>query len=235
MISSIACAECNDPHTAQIVFEDGAYGYFCPDLGFASLAREQLSKVTPDIPCLVDQLADAFDCKRRKAKPVHGETWRIGAVSTDQGDIVLYFQPRLSDEDDSRQLAEALSREVHAPWRLVISAEGQLLILGATTVALSDVVEVSPLDGCLVPLIDPCTLVGVPKGKSSGAPNRYGELLTALIQSRSDSGQNLTGRNEEAKAVLAIFERTYPNQKPPSISRMQDYVTKVRRRSITGQ
>ncbi|WP_072778635.1 hypothetical protein [Marivita hallyeonensis] len=161
-ISAVVCAECSDPHTAQIKFEDSTYGYYCPELCFVELARERMNTVTPNLPFLIGQLADAFDCKRRKATPVYGETWRIGSVSTDQGDIVLCFLPRLSDEDDARQLADALSREVHAPSRLVVSAEGQLPISIAMTVTLNELVEMSPRNGCLIPQFDLCTLGDVP-------------------------------------------------------------------------
>jgi len=38
----------------------------------------------------------------------------------------------------------------------------------------------------------------------------------------------LAGRNEEARAVLSDFKQSNPHMKPPSLSSVQDYVSKVR-------
>lgn len=34
VMQSVNCDECNDPHSAEIVYDAGNYGFHCPDLGF---------------------------------------------------------------------------------------------------------------------------------------------------------------------------------------------------------
>lgn len=182
----------------------------------------------PNLPLLIERLADGFAYKRRKATPLHGQTWRIGAVTTDHGDVVLYFHPRLHSEDDARNLAEALAREMKSPWRLIVTAEGKLPVEQDLIVTLGDLVELNQQDGRLVPAIDLLAALGIPEGKKGGRPNQFGSRLRELIQDRIANGNALPGRNEEAKAVMALLEKENPDNKQPSLSSVKDYVTKVR-------
>lgn len=228
VVSSVVCLDCDQPHDAEVVFVDGRYGYFCPDLGFVPVSRPALQGVTADVPKLIKHLADAFDCKRWKRTPVLNRTWRIGAVDTDHGDVMLYFQPRLRSEEDTRALGAALSNEVRSTWRLIVTAVGTLPVHGAATVLLSDLVDFEVQSGRFVPVAAPCTLVGVPSKNSGGAPNRFGVVLTAIIEDRVKNGLAVTVRNAEAKAVLAQFQKENPDARPPSLSSVKDYVTKFR-------
>jgi len=95
VVQSVVCQDCDDPHDAEVLFEDGKYGYVCPAHGFVSLDRGSVSNIKPDVAKIVSGLADAFGCKRRKTSPVSGTTWRIGVVESLGGDIGLYLHPRL--------------------------------------------------------------------------------------------------------------------------------------------
>jgi hypothetical protein len=127
--------------------------------GYPETRSGDVKAVTPHVPKLIESLADAFQCKRRKAAALHGATWRVGAVETGQGNVTLFFHPSLRDETDLRALGDALSREVRSGWKLIITAEGALPVDGAATVNLGEVVELDDEEGHLVPLSDPCTLV----------------------------------------------------------------------------
>lgn len=228
MMSSVGCTECEEAHDAELVFEEGQYGYFCPSLGFVPVQREDAQAVKPDVAKLIAALAVAFQCKRRKATVLQDSTWRIGAIETVQGDVLLLFHPNLQDETDLRALCDAFSREMRSSWRLIVTAEGAMLVEGATTVNLGELVDLDTSDGSLVPLSDPCSLVGVPKTNPGGAPNRFGPKLTTLIEDRMQKGKALSGRNEEAKAILEHFGQKHPDLTPPSLSTVKDYVSKLR-------
>ncbi|WP_152612219.1 hypothetical protein [Leisingera sp. ANG-S5] len=227
LVTGIACIECGEPHSAEVIFNANEYGYFCPDLGFVRVSRREISGIEPDLPYLVAHLADTFACTRRKDKPIHGNTWRIGAVKTDHGEITVYFHPHLRDERDARALADALSREVASTWRVVVTAGGQLPVSDATTVTLSELVEFSPNEKSFTPMLDLRAIVGVPTSPKTGAPNRFGEKCMALIRSRIASGTALAGRNEEAKAVRAMLQIDQESE-VPSLPTVRAYVTKAR-------
>lgn len=228
IISSVTCAECDVAHDAEIIFESDQYGYFCPELGFVPVARDDIVGLTPSLPSLIERLAEGFTCKRRKATPLHGQTWRIGALESEHGDVMLYFHPRLLSEDDARGLTEALAREMNSPWQLIVTAKGWLPIEQTIVVSLIDLVELDSEDGRLIPKMDLHAALGIPQGKKNGRPNQFGSQLRDLIQDRIINGQALPGRNEEAEAVLELFEKDNLGNKPPSLSSVKDYVTKVR-------
>ncbi|MCP3972375.1 MAG: hypothetical protein GY717_19030 [Rhodobacteraceae bacterium] len=228
VISSAACAECDNPHDAEIVFEGDQYGYFCPELGFVPVPRADVQGVVPDLPNLIERLAIVFDCKRRKTTPLQGRTWRIGAMATDDGDVMLYFHPRLQSNGDVRDLDNALTREVRSRWRLVVTAEGSFPMRDTKFVPLSELVELDPKEGRLTAAADPRIIVDIPQRKAGGAPNRYETRLLPLIQARMQGDLPGLGRNDEAKAILSLFESEYPDIKAPSLPTVRGYVTKVR-------
>ena len=227
VVSSVICMECENAHASQVIFDEGAYGHFCPDSGFVTLERRDIAAVEPELPALIEHLAEAFACTRRKAAPVHGNTWRIGAMKTDHGDITLYFHPRLRDAEDARELSDALSREIASAWRIIVTACGQLPVSGAATLALVELVALSPTGKSLARAVDLQTIAGVPALSKSGAPNRFGEKCLTLIRSRIASGAALPGRNAEAKAVLSLLAQDL-GADAPSLVTVQRYVTEVR-------
>ena len=72
VVQAVACYECEEPHDAEIVFEAGRYGYFCPEIGFVPVEPAMIAGLQPDLPAIVSRLADAFECNRRKTTPLHG-------------------------------------------------------------------------------------------------------------------------------------------------------------------
>ncbi len=110
----------------------------------------------------------------------------------------------------------------------LVTAEGALTAHGAITVSLSELVELDAKDGRLVPRTDLGVLVGVPERKAGAAPNRFGPLITGLIEARINNRQSLPGRNEEAKAVLKAFEHEHPDLNLPSLSSVKSYLSKIR-------
>lgn len=227
VVSSVVCMDCEKAHAAEVVFDEGEYGHCCPNLGFVTLERPDIAAVEPDLPVLIERLAETFACVRRKATPVHSNTWRIGAVKTDHGDITLYFYHRLRDEEDARELADSLSREIASAWRIVVTASGQLPVSGAATLALAELVTLSPSGHSLEPAVDLQAIVGVPASAKTGAPNRFREKCMTLIESRLRTGQAKTGRNEEAKAVHALLNADLGSD-APSLPTVKNYVTKAR-------
>lgn len=228
VVSSLVCTDCDQAHDAEVVFNNGQYGYFCPDLGFVALGRGQVQAVLPDIPTLISGLADAFRCKRRKTSPVNEETWRIGAVDLHQGNATLFFHPRLRDEEDLRAFDVARSRETRSAWCLIVTAEGALTVQGATTIRLDELVELGGGNGALVPLSEIGVLLGIFVKNTGGAPNRFGAPLTAIIEARLRNHQALPGVNEEAKAILLTLKQEQPDLSQPSLSSVKGYLRKIR-------
>lgn len=228
VVQSVVCEECNDPHDAEVVFANGSYGIYCPDAGFAELTAQSIEAIQPDIGRLVADLAGVFDCKRRKSTPVHGETWRIGAIDTPAGDLVLYFHPSLQTEQDVRAVEVALLHEVGAMFRLVITAVGKASVLNAKTVQLADIVEVVSGAANLATIADPRTIAGAPKVPNTGRPSPYAEKLSSLILRRIEDGSALPGLNAEARAIGDLYSAKYKAEQVPSFSATKRHITKLR-------
>lgn len=229
VVSSVVCVDCETAHAAEVIFDEGTYGHVCPSLGFVTLERQDVAAVEPDLCALIEHLAENFASARRKSTPVHGNTWRIGAVKTDHGDITLYFHPRLRDVEDARELADALSREVASAWRIVVTACGQLPVSKATTMALGELVILSPTGKSLDPAVNLRDIVGVPASAKTGAPNRFRERCMTLILSRLTTGQAQAGRNAEAKAVHVLLQADL-GMDAPSLATVKKYVSEARSR-----
>ncbi len=228
MIQSLPCLNCDAPHDADIVYHDGRAGFFCPDTGFVPVSADEIGAVRANVPKIIDGLANAFDCRARKSSPVAGETWRVGKVSREAGDIAIYFHQTMQVERDATDIAAALAQEPGSTYRLILSAAGKLQGAGTVTVSLSDVVELDVFGSRFRSVADLRDLVAAPRKNPGGAPNRYSETLTALIKQRILDSTALDGRNAEARAVLSDFIQSNPRSSPPSLSSVQDYVTKVR-------
>ncbi|WP_108819912.1 hypothetical protein [Pseudovibrio sp. Alg231-02] len=227
-VQSVVCEECDWPHDAELVFDTNRYGYFCPTLGFLEPERASLTGLYTDLQAVVSGLANAFGCKRCKSSPVHGETWRIGALPSEGGDISLYLHPTLLDEKDAMAVLSALAREVSTPYSLVLTAAGTLPLPNTKTVLLSDVIGLAPDQSGFSVLSDPREIVEVPRKNPGGAPNRYKGILEPLIQSRIEDGSALLGRNEEAQAIQSILNSRDTIDKMPSLPSIKSYVTKAR-------
>jgi hypothetical protein len=225
---SVTCLECDTTHDGEIIHVGGKYGYHCPDLGFVAVERSEIMSLQPNMPRVVLGLADAFGCRRRKSTTLQGTTWRIGTVPSEGGDITLYFHPCLSDEQDALELSTALSRDVRTAFRVILTAAGTLPLPYAKTALLTDVVEFPADRSEFSVLADPHDIAGAPRRNPGGAPNRFQDLLVQILQSRVNDCIALKGRNAEAKAAREQFCRLYPDAKPPSLSSVQDYVTKFR-------
>lgn len=228
LVASVVCDDCDEVHAAPVVFEGGRYGYICPDLGFAPRDRGDLQAVLPDLPLLIDRLSDALDCKKRRATALHGQTWRIGAVAQASGEVMLYFQPRLQCEEDSQELAHALTREVRSQWRLIVTALGTLSVAGAQAVQLDDLAELDTNTGAVRILAEPSELVGMPRRNTGGRPSEHSEPLAAIITDRSKSGVALDGVNAESRAILADFKARHPDKPAPSIETVKRHLRKSR-------
>lgn len=227
VVQSVACDACDDPHDAQVVFEDGTYGHYCPDFGFIQLDDFDIKGVQADIAKLVGMLADTLDCKRRKATPIRSDVSRIGALDTPKGDLVLYFTPVLRDETQAQNVMAALGQEVHAAFRLILTAEGALSVAGAKTACLAGVFDLSDRGRTLETIVDPRVIVGAPKEIQNGRPSPYATKLAGLILPRIADGSALTGRNAEARVIGQLFQSKYPSEKQPSVSVIRKQVTKL--------
>ena len=227
-VQSVGCVECDTPHDAEIVHHGGDYGYWCPDLGFVRVERWSLAGVAPDWTLLIAKLADAFACKRRKSTPVHGTSWRIGAIETPMGDLTIYLHTRLLTGEDVRQAEAALRSQVRSAHTIILTAVGSLPMRGATIVPLYDVVDLDPATGALIAISKLHDAVGIAPEPKGGAPNLFGDRVKAIIASRQQSGDALRGKNAEAKAILEAFHRAHPGDTAPSLPTVKRYLSDAR-------
>lgn len=226
--ASVVCQDCDAPHPAPVVFEDGGYGYFCADCGFVPLDHAQIKLFAPDLPGLVHRLADVFACKKRKSSALSGLTWRIGAAQTVSEPVTLYFHPTMQTEKDARDLQNALAREARSDWRLVVTAQGRLPVDGLTVVGLDDLVDIDADTGTLRGIGDPGTLASVPRRNSGGRPSEYRYSLKPLIESRMQTGEAAESIYAETRAVRAAFQAKHPDSAMPSEATVKRYIREAR-------
>jgi hypothetical protein len=228
VVSSTICVECDLPHDARIVYEGSQYGYYCPDLGFISKRRSELITSQPNLSVFTAQIADALVCKRRKSSPIGKDTWRIGAIDSPAGEVVLYLRPTMQDVQDTRDFQAALAGEVKSTFGVVLTSQGTLAAPPFVTVQLDDVLSFEPIAGKLIVIADLRTIAGVPEQHTGGRPNDYRKPLTDLFIRRANEGRTLQGRNAEAKALQAEFQVQFPDIKCPSLPTVKKYVSEVR-------
>ncbi|PYC47771.1 hypothetical protein DI396_06600 [Litorivita pollutaquae] len=231
VVSSLVCDACDQPHDAAIVYETGSYGYYCPDVGFVTKARLDLISTQPNLIAFTAQMADQLNCKRRKSTPLNGETWRIGALDSPAGDIALYFQPMMQGENDIKDFKGAMIGEMRSTFGIILTSTGTLSVPPYVTIQLQDVLRFDPKSGTLAVNADLHALAGVPVNRTGGRPSAYKEALTQIIANRAENGTALKGRNEEAKAVLAVYKANFPNKTSPALSSINRYVSEARRGS----
>jgi hypothetical protein len=228
IVSSMMCEECDHSHDAKIVYEGSQYGHYCPELGFVSKTRSELIAVQPNLGAFVSQIADALDCKRRKSSPLKADTWRIGAIESTAGDVVLYLHPTLQDARDVRDVQAALASEVKSPFGVILTSQGTLTAPPFVTAQLNDVLSFDLKAGKFAVVADIHAIAGVRELRTGGRPNGYRKPLSDLIILRASQGRTLLGRNDEAKALQAEFAAKFPNEKIPSLTTVKRYVSKVR-------
>lgn len=226
VVQSICCDDCDQPHDAAVVYEDGHYGYFCPDLGFVVKDRSELVAITPNVSVFVENLANNLNCKRRKSTPISVNTWRIGAIETHAGDVAVYFHPVLQDANDLNALKTALAGEVSARFGIIITAIGSLTAAPFVTVSVLDSVcfDQSKCQFCIEADIE--AIVGVPKVNKGGRPNVHKANIEKIMITRRREGRSLEGLNAEAQAIKAEYSSLFPNESTPSISTIKTYLSK---------
>lgn len=227
VVSSMICDECDHPHDAKIVYEGSQYGYYCPEHGFVSKPRSELVAVQPNLGAFVSQIADVLGCKRRKLSALDKDTWRIGAIDSAAGDIVLYLHPTLQDAQDIGEVQAALASEVKSPFGVILTSQGTLTARPFATAQLGDVLSFDSNAGKFALVADICTIAGVAERRTGGRPNDYRKPLSDLIALRASQGRTLQGRNAEAKAIRAEFEAQFPDKKCPSLATVKRYLSEV--------
>lgn len=228
VVESVVCDDCDAAHSAPVVYDDNAYGYFCPDLGLVRLDPASVTAYSPDMPVLINRLADVFECRQRKSSSIFGRTWRIGTITSASEPVVLYFHPTLQTEEDTRDLLNALGREARSEWRLVVTSQGNVPLAGLASVRLDDLVEVDTSTGSLNNIADPSFLAGVPRKNPGGRPSEHGGLLKPLIENRIRSGEAAVGINAEFREVRAAFQAAYPEKPVPSEAAIKRYIREAR-------
>lgn len=231
VVQSVVCEACDDPHDVPVVYEDGQYGHYCGDAGFVTLAAHQLDLIEQDASKLVARLAEAFGCKRLKTSPVYNETWRVGALETNAGDLTIYWQPTMLDQNDIRDLNAALSHEMRSQFTLVLTADGNLTEAGTKTTTLDEIILLSDDGHGFTVLADPCEIVGAPRTAQGGQHSPYAANLDSLMKERVSSSCALSGRNEEARALKALYKERHPEKDQPSMPTVKRHVTHFRARS----
>ncbi|MGJ8590341.1 MAG: hypothetical protein ACSHXW_19740 [Yoonia sp.] len=227
VVSSLVCDECDQPHDARVVYEGSQHGYYCPELGFVSKPRSELIAVQMNLGAFVSQIADTLDCKRRKSSPLNKVTWRIGAIESTAGDVVLYLYPTLQEARDIWDVQAALASEVKSPFGVILASSGTLTVPSLVTAQLDDVLGFEPKVGKFAVLADIRGIAGVPEQRTGGRPNEYEKPLSELIALRASQSRALKGRNLEAKAIIVEFKSQLPNIDCPSLPAVKRYVTKI--------
>ncbi|MEP6018780.1 MAG: hypothetical protein ABJ251_09900 [Paracoccaceae bacterium] len=226
VVASIICDECNQPHDAAVVYEASQYGYHCPELGFMPKDRTELIATQTNLGAIVTQLADHLNCKRRKSTPIKDDIWRIGAINTPAGDVVLYLKPTTQDAQDVHDFEAALAGEIKSSFGIVLTAKGNLHLPPYVTVPLQDALGIEAEE--LTVVVDLMTIAGVAEVRTGGRPSDYKKPLNELIEMRENQGLALKGRNEEARALQAEFKAQFPNNACPSLPTIKRYVSEAR-------
>ena len=231
VVSSIVCNECDHPHDAKIVYESSQYGYYCPEFGFIPKLRTELIAMQPNLGAFVSQIADALDCKRRKSSPLDQDTWRIGAIESAVGDVVLYLHPTLQDARDVKDVQAALASEVKSPFGVILTSGGALTAPAFITAQLDNALSFDMKAGKFTVVADLRAIAGVPEQRTGGRPNEYKKQLNELSAIREKEGRTLKGRNEESKALQSEFKAQFPDIACPSLPTVKRYVSDARSRS----
>lgn len=228
VVQSVLCENCDAPHDAEIVFEGGSYGHFCPELGFFPVERTELVAVRPELTKLADQLHVAFECQSGTKSQLGSYTWRIGLVDTPGGRAVVYFHPRLLNEDDLNHFETCLRTEIRRDYTLVLTANGKLQYRNAKTCTLPQMVHLELGAAHMRQHDSVAEAVGAPPKQTGGRPSRLRDRVLALISNRAEQGLAKEGRNEEAKAVIDAYEALHPKDAAPKLPTVKAYVSNFR-------
>lgn len=228
LVQAMVCENCDLSHDAEIKFEFGSYGHFCPDLGLVPVERTDLVAVRPDLFALVKHLHAAFECPPGGISQLGPQTWRVGLVDTPGGRAVVYFHTCLRTDDDLVSLDNALRAEIRRDYALVVTAAGHLPFRDAATYTLATMVQMDLGAACLKKIVSVAEAVGAPPRPIGGRPSVYRERFHELLAERAAQVVAETGRNEEAKAVLLEYRRRYPNEAAPSLPTVKAYVSEFR-------
>ncbi|MEL6920145.1 MAG: hypothetical protein AAFO77_03855 [Pseudomonadota bacterium] len=228
LVQSVLCENCDLPHDAEIKFEGGEYGHYCPDLGLVPIKRGDVVAVRPDLAALVEHLHAAFQCTPGGMSQLGAQTWRVGLVDTPGGRTVVYFHSCLRDDDDLVSLGNALRAEIRRDYALVVTAAGHMPFREAAIYTLPTMVQLDVGTARLRRIVSVAEAVGAPPRPTGGRPSVHRERLHELLAERAAQGVSQKGRNEEAKAVLLEYRRRYPHKTAPSLSTVKAYVSESR-------
>ncbi|MEM7720203.1 MAG: hypothetical protein AAF222_13465 [Pseudomonadota bacterium] len=228
LVQSVLCENCDMPHDAEIVFEGGSYGFFCPELGCVPVERTDLIAVHPNLAALVEKLRAAFECLPGTVSKHGPKTWRIGLVDTPGGRAVVHFHNCLQNDDDLVCLEAALRTEIRRDYALIVTAAGHLPYRDATTYTLNQLVQFDLGTAHLLKSVSVAEAVGAPPRPTGGRPNAYRERVMNILIERADKGQAETGRNAEAKAVRDIYAQRFAGDPIPSLSTLKAYISEFR-------
>ncbi|WP_420395807.1 hypothetical protein [Nioella sp.] len=228
LVQSVFCENCDVPHDAEIVFEGGSYGHFCPELGFVPVERADLVAVRPNFAALVEHLHAAFECSQGGISQLGPQTWRIGLVDTPGGRAVVYFHTCLQNDDELVSLENALRGQIRRDYALVVTAAGHVPHRDGVTYTLDQMVQLDLGTARLRKTLSVAEAVGAPPRPTGGRPSAYRERFHELLADRAAQGAAEKGRNEEAKAALLDYRRRYPNETTPSLSTVKAYVSEFR-------
>lgn len=228
VVQSVVCQNCDEPHDAEVVFEAGSYGHYCPDLGFIAVERADLVAVRPNMAELAEQLRVACGCEPGSTSQLGSQTWRVGLVDTPGGRAVVYFHTCLQNDDELVSLENALRAEIRRDYALVVTAAGHLPYRDAETCTLAQMVQLDLGTARLRQSVSVAEAVGAPPRPTGGRPSVYRDRFQAMLADRAAHGLAEQGRNEEAKAVLLDYCRRYPTEAAPKLSTVKAYVSEFR-------
>lgn len=134
----------------------------------------------------------------------------------------------MRDAEDLEACRAALGREVKASYGIIFTALGALELPPYKTVNLTDALSFDAASRIVSLNFDLFETAGVPVRKPGGRPSPYVKDIEGLIEQRVKSGVTLDGRNEEAKAVLAVFKERFPTKRSPSLSTVKNYISDFR-------
>lgn len=229
IVQSVICENCDAPHDARVIFEGGAYGHYCPEIGFVPVEQAHIVALRPNFVALVSQLRVALECQPGDASQLGPQTWRIGLVDTPGGRSAVYFHPRLQGGDDLDALDAALRKEIRRDYALVLSAIGRLQHSSSLTFNLDQLLDLNQETRRLRANVSVAEAVGAPPKKTGGRPNNYRDRVLAILAERLKQGSAKQGRNVEAEAVIADYVAKYPGDPAPRLPTVKGYVSDFRR------
>lgn len=229
--STVLCNACDFPHSVKVGIDPitDKLGWRCPDSGFVEAGADQLKKVQLLPGTLVDRIADALQCTRRRNVPlVENLLWKVGWYEFSAHDVNVYLASSIRGAEDASAIAGALRAEAGLRNGLVItpdiSGTAGLTIAGCRFAEIGDVISIK--GGRLS--CDQSCVAGfagvVVKADPGRSKHRMRGEVADMIKEFYKGGQVFRSTNSAVLAIQEAMKIRYPEKKPPGRSVIEDEI-----------